>query len=605
MDTTSAQALLQAAEDALQNEQYEAAASYADSVIEHDQQNDRAWLLRAAAAAGGATVADSRLEEAVNAWMTALHFVKENAASAVREEIAEQFSLLLQNELRRRAGPFAGTPDAEHLELLLRTLSDGLRLQNLLTIQGGLSFDRSEQYTRTARLLCDAAVSGFDTAAKAFGPTPGNMQLWQWEKFTDEGDNCLRLLERAVHFCRDSDLGKNICDHYMRFGEAIKSSCAWRYDENSATGDAFVRDRTFTAGARHIREDDIRRFRTIRGYFEADETNRLCRELAAFREDADTIRARNRYWEDHAEEKKALEAESEKLNADVAQAELSLQTLPVTQRLQNTNAEISRLEAERASLGFGAKKRKKEIKITLETLTQTAATLSEEETTARNALIWTEKKSRARIAEIKRIFAAKRGVLPAPAGSFCLSGDGASTALNVSPQQLCDHLSALIPPPFRIAGLLPAKRFDVAPAADFSGLGPMWALLLEKNVADIATSAMEPQVFFAAKSKTTPITAVVFQCAAAQTADEEALLNFGIVGSLLLLSLLRHADQEAAERIILELRHGSDNTKFIAEGLRMEYMSTELLQPDGTLRYRDHVLIRTDAQNNTQKNEKE
>ncbi len=596
MDTNDVQASLTAAAEALNNKKFELAASLANSVIEHDLNNYRAWELRAAAAAGGATVADSRMEEAVNAWMTALHLVPPELADALRNRVVEGFTRLLFTETKRRADDFSVSPTADAMNKLIDTLSDGLRLQNLLTVQGDLSFDRGEQYTKIARTLSEAAAAGFESAKKSFGPSHSNMQQWQWEKYTDEGDSCLLLLETAVNYCRDSDLGKNICDLYIRFGETLKESCSWKYTDNAGSADAFERDQTFTAGAKHIREDDIRRLRTIRGYFEANQINRLCRELATARTEEDEERGKYRYWRTHAEEKTALETENDDLLNTIAQTEYTLENLPITFMLAQTRNEISQYQSELQSLKFGARKRKKELKKQIDVLSVTEKTQQEEETQTRNALIWTQKKSRARIAEIKRIFAAKQGRLPAPPGTFCINKKNEGLDISITAQTLFDHLCRVLPSPYLVSGLTNAKRADHPLSPVFSSLGTVWEIPLKKTISDTAEPVSEPQLFIAAKTKETSFSAVILRCSAAHTADEEALRNFGRIGSYLLLSLLQTPDQPKAERMILSIRHGNESTLINTEGFRIEYLFTEEEQTDGSVKKTEYILIRSNHQ---------
>ena len=583
---TEVSRLLSRAFEAVSAKDYALAQQAADQAIALDDANSRAWELRAVAAAGKSDSFSLRMEEAVNAWITAIKTGTAENAESLRERIREQYTALFLSAVRAAANRFAESPDAETLTRILKTLADALRLLNTLTVQAGVVFSCGPLFTQAARLCTDAAVKGFNAAAAGFGPSHNNMQLWQWEKYTEAGDRCLRLLEKAARLCRDPALGKSICDRYIAFAESLRDSGSWKYDTNHAGGDPFIPDLAFTPDAKRIRTEDIKTFRTIRGYFEADQVSRLQKDMAAGRAQADALRAKETYWLAHSEDKDSLTEETGRLEETVRTTQESLRTLPVSANVSETKEELDRLQAQLSALGFGKHRQKRALRQSVEAISERLRQQQAEEADQIKKLSWTIKKSNARLAEIRRIFDAPRGTQPAPAGTFRFPTKNGAVP---SPKNLCAHLAEILPPPYYASGLR-SKAAQLLPQ-EFVPFGACWQCEIEKKENDVSTRPCGARLFFFAKSKTAAVETAILLAPAAADAAEADWYDFAYIGAYTLLSLLSSVSQPEAETAILSLRHGNGETVFEREALRCFFTCSERMLPDGDEQLSDLLLF--------------
>lgn len=587
-DVTDISRLLTLAADAVGAGDFSQAQRYVDEAIALDDTDPLAWELRAATAAGKQGPSVLRMEEAVNAWITAERASAPVDAPALRERIADRFVSLYLDELKAPASHFSAAPNDDDLQRILQTFSTGLQLLNTLTGEAGVVFSCGPLFNRIARLFTDAAANGYHAAAADFGPAHNNMLIWQWEKYTEAGDRCLRLLEKAVRCCRDNALGKRICDLYISIAQSVRDSCAWKYDTADAQNPDFVQDISFSNEAKRIRTEDVKTIRSLRGYFEADQTSRLYKDLEADRAGEDASRGMEHYWREHASQAADFEKEAQALNLAVHNAQDQMQTLPVSAEITRIRNERAELQNRISALGFGKRKQKQELRHNAEALSLCLTELEEKEAEQKKALSWTIKKSNARIAEIRRILAAPRGSLPAPAGAYTLRGINGAMP---SPQALFEHFSDILRAPYR-ADQLCRTDPSLLPEA-FSHLNACWQCVIRKDSVDLSKQTCDVSLFFFADSQSAPLTSALLLATDAVDADETDLHDFAYIGACLLLSLLSSLSQPEAEKTILALRHGNVDTVFSEGALRCVFTCSERTNTDGYTQIHDIILYQT------------
>lgn len=591
-ENDGAAGFLRLAAEALASGDAPFALKYADKAIAVNDRCSRAWALRAAAAAAGGADPEHRAQDAVNAWITAAKACGDVGQNGLSAEIDAAYSALFFDEIRSAAQRFAEEPVSRNADLVLRTVSLCLKNLNLLTAQANVVFNVGPLFTRTARILSDTAARVYRIRAGAFGPRHNNMMRWQWETYTEAGDCCLRLLDTAVRLCRDTDLGKRICDTYLQIAERVMNSCSWRYTTESGREDPYEPDLAFTSEAKSVRAEEIRRFRAIRGYFEADQPQRISADLAAERKEADASRGRDAYWAANRDEAERLRAESAALQAAAEEAAAQMETLPVSAEIAKAEASLSEIRTKASLLGIGKRKQKQELALQALALQTEISELQTEEANQKKALSWTIKKANARMAEIRRIFAAPRGSLPAPAGSFTLQREENGTGLGVTPQRLSEQLSALLRERFGELRLTDVREAETTPPEDYAFPEPCWLLEPETTETEPGQNQTALRFYLFAKSRTESVSAILLESPAAFGADEANLHDFAPVAAAVLLSLLRGPDLAEAERIALSLRHGGNQTVYQSEGLCCFYACCEAPDADGGVQYHDLLVFR-------------
>ncbi len=569
---------------ALREARFSEAIRLTDGILAEDPKNAAAWEKRGLAAAAMQNEGD-----AVNAWICALRAAPPDERPQMEARVAPAAGALLTGTLQSRADAYAGAPSPQTFSALIRAPGDCLSRMNDLTAQTALPMAAGALGTRFARILYEAAVAAFAAAGQGYGPAHSSMQRWQWETYTETADDCLELLQSAAALCRENDLGKSICDRYVLIAEQVAASCAWKYAGKGAGEDGYEPERTFTEHAKRLRRESMRAMRVIRGYFEADQIGRLSADLAAARADEDARRGAAVYWAAHGEEKRQLEAERKRLRTAAQTALGQLQTLNTDPQAPARRQTRERLQAELSALGPFRGKEKKALRQKLEAFSVLEAEREEKRAAQRKKLEWTVKKSRARIAEINRIFSAPHPPAPQPAGSGTIENALRNGRLSADAETLAARLARLLPDTVFPEAVCPIGGAPVSPpeAFRFSG-GGLFCRFGKKNAPPAGDAAM-PVLFFLNADAGAPPDGLLLQGPAAYAAGEEALHDFALVASGILLLLSGEPDRPAAERAVLTLRHGKTGAPVDFGDLRLSFGFARQTLPDGRTVQTEHI----------------
>ena len=568
-NTAAIENYLKMARNALEASNYEEAENYANKIIELDPQNSPAWEIKGEAAGWQSKSNNNRMGESMTAWLNAINFASDDDLDDLRERIANGYVNLFMAMLQLRTGNFGRIQSAENLKSTMTDLKNGIEMMNTLMAKGGVSFNRGPIYTQVARKLNDGACDGYKDAKKNFGPEHYNMSKWQWENFTGSCDNCVKMLEKAIEYCRDSKLGQIICDNLVTIAEDARDSCSWEFNVNSWNADNYDRDYSFTKEAKNSRTKSITGYKEKKSFFTKDQVAAVLNEIQGGRKAEEIDRARKVYWDEHAAEKTQLEAERSSLTATISEKEEMLKSLPISAEVSASTKKIEELSRQKSSLGMFKGKEKKALQDQIDALEQTKKQQLSQEEAEKKPIQDAITQSKSRISEINTELTKERGQLSASSDDYLIPDAIVDGKFAITPQQLADHLAKVLPAIFEYKGVQDGT----------SGYGDFGHQVEIKFViagADEKKNAIGVQLYCTADDKDSPIRNIIMESLTASSAGDESRRNWAILGSYIFMSLFKGMGQSDAEKNVLNIRYTGDRTLWTQDYLRYEYAGSTL-----------------------------
>jgi len=568
-NTAAIENYLKMARNALEASNHEEAENYANKIIELDPQNSPAWEIKGEAAGWQSKSNNNRMGESMTAWLNAINFASDDDLDDLRERIANGYVNLFMAMLQLRTGNFGRIQSAENLKSTMTDLKNGIEMMNTLMAKGGVSFNRGPIYTQVARKLNDGACDGYKDAKKDFGPEHHNMSKWQWENFTGSCDNCVKMLEKAVEYCRDSKLGQTICDNLVTIAEDARDSCSWKFNVNSWNADNYDREYSFTQEAKNSRTKSITGYKEKKSFFTKDQVAAVLNEIQGGRKAEEIDRARKVYWDEHAAEKTQLEAERSSLTATISEKEEMLKSLPISAEVSASTKKIEELSRQKSSLGMFKGKEKKALQDQIDALEQTKKQQLSQEEAEKKPIQDAITQSKSRISEINTELTKERGQLSASSDDNLIPDAIVDGKFAITPQQLADHLAKVLPATFEYKGVQDGT----------SGYGDFGHQVEIKFViagADEKKNAIGVQLYCTADDKDSPIRNIIMESVTASSAGDESRRNWAILGSYIFMSLFKGMGQSDAEKNVLNIRYTGNRTLWTQDDLRYEYAGSTL-----------------------------
>lgn len=568
-NTAAIENYLKMARNALEASNHEEAENYANKIIELDPQNSPAWEIKGEAAGWQSKANNNRMGEAVTAWLNAVNFAAEDDLDDLRERIANGYTNLFMAMLQLRTGNFGRVQSAENLKSTMNDLKNGIDMMNTLMAKGGISFNRGPIYTQIARKLNDGACDGYKDAKKDFGPEHHNMSKWQWENFTGSCDNCIKMLEKAVEYCRDNKLGQTICDNLVTIAVDARDSCSWKFNVNSWNADNYDRDYSFTQTAKDSRTKSINGYKDKKAFFNKDQVAAVLDEIQGGRKTEEIERAKKVYWEEHASEKAQLETEKASLTAAVSEKEATLNSLQISSEVKATAKRIEDLSKEKASLGLFKGKEKKAIQEQIDALEQTKKQQLAQEDAEKKPLQDEISRSKARITEINSEFDKNRGQLSASSDDYLIPGAIEDGKFSISTQQLADHLSKVLPSTFEYKGIEEST-------SGYPDFGHQMEIKFVIAGAEEKKNSIGVQLYCTADDKDSVIRNIIMESVTASSAGDESRRNWAVFGSYVFMALFKGMGQSDAEKNALNVRYTGTRTLWVQDSIRYEYAGCTL-----------------------------
>lgn len=560
---------LKMAESALEATNNEEAENYANKIIEIDPTNSAAWRIKGEAAGWQSKTNNNRMGESVNAWIKAVEFSPEEGKVELRERIAGVFMNLLLAMTQLRADNFANIQDEDHLNGLINDVKHGVELMNTLMVKAGISFNRIPIYEQLARKMNTAACDGYKDAKDDFGPEHHNMAKWQWERFTANCDNCVKLLEFAVDYCRNIALGKTMCDNMVTIAEDARDSCSWKFNVNSWNADNYDKDFSFTDSAKEARTKKINGYKDKKAFFEKDHMAEVKGDIRGGRVKEESERAKKLYWEEHSEEKAQLEAERDRLKAETLELENRMNSLPISKQKEATMRQKEALQQEMSKLGVFKNKEKKALQVKIDELTVLLARQNATEAAEKTPLNETINRNRTRIVDIAAEFVKDRGTVSVSGGSRYIGKVLEDGKFVITPRQLADHLASVLPYPYKFTEI----KNSASALDDF---GNQLELCFIKEDEDEKNNSVAINLYCTAADENSPIENIILEGLVASKSNEKVGRSWGIIGAYLFMSLFEDMSQTDAEDNVLNIRYSDERTLWLRNDIRYEFASANI-----------------------------
>ncbi len=394
------------------------AENYCNKAIELDATNYKAWFLKGKAVGWSSNVENQRIVEAARSFKQAVDFAPADEKERLQEEAAKELSVLGLGGLGLCRIRFTQYPDEEELNRFVSSLEsfvDSLSVLYSKEFSGGLMEEAfgsnplsqkaqlkyflvkeraedagvpEEFFSKMACILAGASVDAFIKIAKGYTqnshPLPDDFQ-----KCITEIGHCISLALMSVQTCR------------VKVEEDIKRyTCMIKMQESAINMTAYPDRNSYSRTWGLVESAKIKRRELIATYNE-----KIAEIEKAIKERADEEKKARiaAYWEEHADEKAALESEKKeledektKLTAEIAEQDKIInaaeadRSVAVPSEVESNKimGQIKELENDRSKLGIFSGKKKKQIDEEIAVLQGNINALKskvEEEKRARNA----------------------------------------------------------------------------------------------------------------------------------------------------------------------------------------------------------------------------
>lgn len=371
------------------------AENYCNQVIALDATFFKAWFLKGKAIGWQSTLANMRLSEAAHSFGQAIDFAPEEEKEDVKNQAVEELKRLGLACIALRKDRFAKYPDEEELAGFAKDRKELLNALTVLLAKGNAVGIPDGYLEEVASMMNQAAVAAYNRIRDDYN-NKNRPNINDWKKAVDGIENCIDLIESAIE-ASDKDDEKDITryENLIVMYEFCIDLRAYSY-YNSRNADYGFTDEFKAAFRERITSNQlkIKKLKDAIGKKKAAEAKKAEEEKKARLEV---------YWEAHADEKKALDAEKsdlEKKKANLVE-EINKQDNIIAKAVDEKRADvpsqeeswkirdqIKELQNRRSGLGIFANKEKKQIDEEITALEDRRSALNgkiEEEQQARNA----------------------------------------------------------------------------------------------------------------------------------------------------------------------------------------------------------------------------
>lgn len=342
------------------------AESYCNKIIEIDPTNYKAWFLKGQAAGWQSTLQNSRLSESVSAFAKAIINAPEDEKEEIIEEAKDQVKSLASAMVNLRGKRFAQWPDEEEMNGFSSDITSILNILIQFINQAGVIIPLSELMAPIATTINQSVVKAFnDVIWPDYNGDPNDSDdranKYEWQRFIKRIGHCTTLVEKAIDLCDEDDESDiQRYENLIYLHEKAIDSCSWDYTFSSySSSKIWSKEWMLTDEAKASRR------RSIANYKAKIAEIKSAAERKAEEERKERIK---NYWENHKQEKSALDNEAKNLEAqkkqctdEIAQLQKQKDSVPALAQLIQVQKNIEKLEAEKKALGLFKGKEKKAV----------------------------------------------------------------------------------------------------------------------------------------------------------------------------------------------------------------------------------------------------
>ena len=172
---------------------------YCNKVLEIDENNCKAYALKAKATAWQSTLARNRLEEAKFLFAKAIELTPEDEVAAMKATIAQDITNVANALLNKAIETFADNPSKDMTKTCLVTIYTTLAERGVvLALCGKPAFDKDNIRSIWKR-MGDAAVAAYKVAYQEYKCDGDNWpNRAEWKNYTEQIDSCIDVTKRVI-----------------------------------------------------------------------------------------------------------------------------------------------------------------------------------------------------------------------------------------------------------------------------------------------------------------------------------------------------------------------------------------------------------------------
>lgn len=356
--------ILVLATNACEAQNFAEAENYCNQAIMLDSSCYKAWLLKGKAIGWQSSAANLRLQEASHSFVKAIDFAPAGERAKISKQAVEELKKLGLAVISLRNGRFSKWPDTEELNGFSSDLQEILESLSYIVSNGNDVDQLNDYMCQIAVIMTNAAVSGTETARELVS-MENNPADSAFVKYLDYLGNCENLVRRAI--CLNDDDDEANIRRYENLKVIIEDPIGrwvYKYEWISVFSEfRWIPDREYLSNTAA----------SVRKQMAAECDTRIAeiRRKIGEKEKAKI----KQYWEEHDEEKTALEAdytyqcqqkseleeELSSLEAKVKEIDNSKKKAPSEIEKDRLFEERMELSTKRSNLGFFARKEKEAI----------------------------------------------------------------------------------------------------------------------------------------------------------------------------------------------------------------------------------------------------
>lgn len=385
---------LEMAENAMSSGNHEESERYCNKIIEIEPTNYKAWMLKGEAAAWQSTLQNPRVEEGISAFAKAINSAPEDVKEELIERAKEQIKNVSVAMISLRGDRFAKWPDKEETAGFITDLMSIFNTIVSFLSQTGAIVPISELMAPVAKQINQAVVTAYNNVVLP----EYKSERYPWPddddflRYIERIGYCTDLVEKAIELCDDDD-DEDIqrYNNLISLHEAAINACSydsqyvdlseqWRINLYSKPGyhpvprdnRVYYKSKLLTNDAIAARRQLISQYKTKIAELESAKERKIAEEKAEKERLAreEEQKRRDEYWAEHAEEKKALEAEREtilsqmkeikaKSKEQIDEIKKNISAIVGQDEISSIEVQKKKLESEQSALGMFKGKEKK------------------------------------------------------------------------------------------------------------------------------------------------------------------------------------------------------------------------------------------------------
>ncbi len=231
-NSVSVRNFLLMAESAFSVKNYAESESYSNKVLEIENDNSSAWLMKGKASGLQSTVANSRIEESVMCFSKAISFASDSEKNQYSSQVVDEFTNISMALMEKCCDNFEKHPVSSNSKTIANT-SEYLQEQaTQLSKACGVNLPDFER--KQAKLIADAVFNAWPEIKRQYVGPDGHPNKTAFDTYRTVCIDCISLLKSSIQL--DPDNAKGVISRYkvlIIITTDLNDACSWK---NSGSG---------------------------------------------------------------------------------------------------------------------------------------------------------------------------------------------------------------------------------------------------------------------------------------------------------------------------------------------------------------------------------